>query len=129
MFKKYHYPNLFSSTFCLSWLLVAGLALAADDPEIEYLLDTVAQSEHQFLRNGEAHAGPEAADHLRKKYEYRSDDIDGAEAFIEQAASGSWLSGQPYRVQMADGNSELTRDWLSARLAEYRQRGQSRDAR
>jgi hypothetical protein len=109
--------------------LAAGLALADDDPEIEYLLETVAQSEHSFLRNGEAHDGPEAAGHLRKKYEYRSDDIDGAEAFIEQAASGSWLSGEPYRVQMADGSTELTRDWLSARLAEYRQRRQSADAR
>lgn len=129
MFKYPRYPNLILAAFSLSWLLVGGLALAADDPEIEHLLKLVAQSEHQFLRNGEAHAGSEAADHLRKKYDYRSDDIDGAEAFIEQAASGSWLSGEPYRVQMADGSTELTRDWLSARLAEYRQRRRSGDAR
>lgn len=124
-----HNPTLISLAFCLLFLLAGGLAVADDDPEIEYLLDTVAQSEHSFLRNGEAHAGPEAAEHLRKKYQYRSDDIDGAEAFIEQAASGSWLSGEPYRVKMSDGSTELTRDWLSARLAEYRRRRQSGDAR
>jgi hypothetical protein len=121
------YPNLICFVFCLSCLLACGLALAADDPEIEYLLQAVAHSEHSFLRNGEAHDGPEAAAHLRKKYEYRRDDIDGAEAFIAQAASGSWLSGEPYRVQLADGSTELTRDWLSARLAEYRQRSETAD--
>ena len=115
---------------CVFLLLAIGSALADDgDPEIEFLLQAVAQSEHQFLRNGEAHAGPEAAAHLRKKYEYRRDDIDGPEAFIAQAANGSWLSGEPYRVQLADGSTELTRDWLTARLAEYRQRPQSADVR
>ena len=128
MQKRPRHPTLILFVCYLSCLLAGGLALAADDPEIEYLLETVAQSEHQFMRNGEAHAGPEAADHLRKKYEYRSDEIDGAEAFIEQAASGSWLSGEPYRVQMSDGGTELTRVWLSARLAEFRQRRQSGDA-
>ncbi len=123
------YPTLILFAFCLSCFLAGGLALAADDAEIEFLLQTVAQSEHQFLRNGEAHAGPEAADHLRKKYEYRRDGIDGAEAFIEQAASGSWLSGEPYRVQLADGSTELTQNWLRARLAEYRQSQAVGDAR
>lgn len=114
----------------LFWLLGSPLAPAAGtDPEIEFLLQSVAESEYRFLRNGEAHAGPEAADHLRKKYEYRRDRIGSAEAFIDQIASGSWLSGEPYRVQKPDGGTELTRDWLRARLAEYRRRPEQGDAR
>ena len=96
----------------------AGAGQHAD--EIEYLIGVVAQSDHRFLRNGEYHRGPEAADHLRKKYEYSQGDIHSADEFIEQVASGSWLSGAPYKVELAGGGTRLTRDWLTDQLASYR---------
>ena len=68
--------------------------------------------------------GSGMSDAVRREVEVVPDGVP-----FEQAASGSWLTGEPYRVQMADGSTELTRDWLAARLAEYRQRQRSGDAR
>ena len=40
----------------------------------------------------------------------------GVEEFIDGVASRSWLSGQPYRVRLADGRELPARDWLRAEL-------------
>ena len=101
---------------------VAAAAAGEAETEIAYLIRSVAESDYQFVRNGDSYPGPEAAEHLRKKYEYRADRIHSAQDFIDSVASGSWLSGEPYQVITDSGQVVPTRDWLSQRLAEYRAR-------
>lgn len=101
-------------------LLTVGTAWAGDDPEIEFLLTAVEQSDCTFIRNDKSHSAGEAADHLRMKYRRGRWAVDNAEQFISRIASKSTLSGTPYRVQCAQDEAELTGDWLAERLAEYR---------
>jgi len=110
-------------TLCLGLAFVLAAAAAGKaEIEIDYLIRCVAESDYRFVRNGESYPGPEAAKHLRKKYEYRADRVHGAEDFIDSVASGSWLSGQPYQVITESGRVMETRDWLSHLLAQYRAR-------
>lgn len=101
----------------LFWL---APAFASDDPEIEFLLTAVEQSDCTFIRNDKPHPAAEAADHLRMKYRRGKWAVDDAEEFIDRIASKSTISGDPYRVQCGDNAPELTGRWLTARLAEYR---------
>ena len=86
---------------------------------IEHLLDSVAASDLQFMRNGKAHAGAEAAEHMRRKYKHFDDRIQSADDFIDLAATKSMLSGKKYTVRTANGEM-ATADWLRAVLTDYR---------
>ena len=115
-------------------LALVGLALIsapplvtpamADSPAtsaaIEYLLDYVARSDMEFVRNGKSHTPAEAVQHMRRKYEYYEKKINTAEDFIALAASKSMMSGKPYTVRINDGEI-LAADWLTAALQSYRQ--------
>ena len=86
---------------------------------IEYLLDSVAASDLQFMRNGKAHTGAKAAEHMRRKYEHFNDRIQSADDFIDLAATKSTISGKQYTVRTADGEM-ATADWLRSILTDYR---------
>jgi hypothetical protein len=101
-------------------VLMVGTAWAGDDPEIEFLLTAVGQSDCTFIRNDKPHSAEKAADHLRMKYRRGRWAVDNAEEFIIRIASKSTMSGNPYRVQCAQDEPELTSDWLTDRLARYR---------
>ncbi len=83
---------------------------------VEYLMDQVARSQLIFVRNGKPHKGPEAAEHMRKKYVHFRKDIHTPEDFIRLAATKSLLSGKPYTIVTAEGEEVLTADWLRAAL-------------
>jgi hypothetical protein len=111
--------------------LVLGLALApvarAAPPaiaqtEISYLLGFIENSACEFFRNGSWYDGKKAAAHLRDKYEMLAtgDGIQTAEDFIEQAATKSSLSGQPYEVRCSGDKAVTTNQWLRDILARYR---------
>lgn len=104
-------------------LAVGASADSAETPEpqaaIEYLLARVADSELEFVRNGKAHLGPEAANHMRRKYEHYADRIHSPEDFIELAATKSILSGKKYLVRDTNGVIP-TAEWLHDLLNEYR---------
>lgn len=108
-------------------LIVATTAPVRATPEpaaadaIEHLISLVADSELTFVRNGKRYEGADAADHMRKKYEYFDDDIASPEDFIRLAASRSLISGKPYFVILSDGSRTKTADWLGARLLEYQE--------
>jgi hypothetical protein len=114
----------------LMWLLL-GLALApvarAAPPavaqtEINYLLRSIESSACEFFRNGSWYDAKKAAAHLRDKYEILAtrDRIQTAEDFIEQAATKSSLSGQPYQVRCSGDKAVTTNQWLRDLLARYR---------
>ena len=111
--------------------LVLGLTLApvarAAPPaiaqtEINYLLGFIGNSACQFFRNGSWYDGKKAAGHLRDKYAMLTtgDRIHTAEDFIEEAATKSSLSGQPYQVRCSGDRAVATNQWLRDVLARYR---------
>ena len=98
-------------------------ALAADervDAEVEYLLTRIGESECVFIRNGKDHTAADAEEHLRMKYRKGRRWVDDSGQFIDRIASESSWTGEPYRVRCsAQGEPELTRDWLRRLLSEY----------
>ncbi|KPJ91224.1 MAG: hypothetical protein AMJ55_12230, partial [Gammaproteobacteria bacterium SG8_15] len=79
----------------------------------------VETSNCTFIRNGSAHSGPDAKEHIVKKYNYFKDRISSAEQFIEYAATKSTMSGKKYKVR-CDGKEYLTAQWLNDELKHYR---------
>ncbi len=104
---------------CMSTTAAESAAQSESAAAIEYLLDSVAASDLQFMRNGKAHTGAEAAEHMRRKYKHFDDRIQSADDFIDLAATKSMLSGKKYTVRTADVEM-ATADWLRAVLADYR---------
>ena len=92
---------------------------STSEAEIQYLLEFVANSNCDFIRNGSSHDPAEAADHLRLKYNRGRKYAGSAEQFIDRLASESSWTGKPYTVNCG-GHTEPTRDWLHSALADYR---------
>ncbi len=112
--------------FLLYSLLFCAAPLFAADPqeeEIDHLIAFVRDASVRFIRNGKEHSGVEAAEHMQKKREHFAKKIDSAERFIELAASRSLVSKKPYQVQLADGRTLTSSEWLLAELARYRSEG------
>ena len=104
---------------CMSTTAAESAAQSKSAAAIEYLLDSVAASDLKFMRNGKAHTGAEAAEHMRRKYKHFDDRIQSADDFIDLAATKSMLSGNKYTVRTADGEM-ATADWLHSILTDYR---------
>ena len=104
-------------------LLVSGLS-GADTPEaeIQYLLNTVGESDCTFIRNGKSHDSAAAESHLAMKYGRGKRWVDSAEQFIERIASESSFSGNPYQIQCLDQPARPTGDWLTGKLKTLRER-------
>lgn len=87
---------------------VALPALAAPPPaemaRIERLLGFIeTQKGVEFMRNGKAHSGADAARFLRGKLEKMGESVGTAQQFIDQIASKSSTTGQPYLIRLSDG--------------------------
>jgi hypothetical protein len=96
--------------------------LGADEQlesEVAYLLEFVAGSGCDFVRNGSAHDPDEAADHLRLKYSRGKRYLSSTEHFIDRLASESSWTGKPYSVT-CNGLSEPAGPWLHRALDSYR---------
>ncbi len=87
---------------------------------IQYLLDYVADSGLNFIRNSQSHDAADAAKHMNDKYEYFKEKIQIPEDFIRRCASKSLLTGKPYLVVMDNSDEVRTDDWLLEALASYR---------
>ena len=85
---------------------------------IEALLAAIEASGLLFLRNGKAHSGAGAAQHLRRKWGHAGDRVRTPEDFIEHLASRSSLTGRAYRVRRADDSLVEMGVWLRKRLDE-----------
>jgi hypothetical protein len=94
----------------------AVTALAISDTEfsrIEALLAALDQSQDiQFIRNGKAYNSKRAVSHLNRKLRSVKDKLTSAEQFIDEVASGSSVSGDPYLVRYPDGSEILSRDFF-----------------
>jgi hypothetical protein len=106
--------------------LLASPALAAPEAKecaaIDHLITYVRDSKLDFVRNGQTYDASKAAEHLEMKYAYARDRIATADEFIDNIASKSSLSGQPYFVRDGQGMEKPVGPWLHAELEKYRQR-------
>lgn len=116
----------FAILLAVGFLLISGAwksPAAYDDrtaADIAYLLDAIRHAPCEFLRNGDAYDGNEAADHIADKYDHYRADIHSADDFIELVASRSSMSGRPYEVQ-CPGESRVTAStWLNGKLQQRR---------
>lgn len=78
--------------------------------------DLQLEKELRFIRNGERYNSTEAANHLRRKFDYAKDRLNSVTDFIDKLASASWFSGEPYMVVLPGGRQLKARDYLISRL-------------
>jgi hypothetical protein len=101
-------------------LLVTTLAIGApltEEQKIDALIHSVAVlPDAQFIRNGQAHDGKEAAEHMQMKRRYAGDRIKTASDFITCCASRSSVSGKPYQIRFANGETVDAEVFLRAEL-------------
>src|SRR5579864_1367539 len=116
-----------SAVLCLVLGLMLAPIVRAAPPviaqrEINYLLGFIESSPCEFFRNGSWYDGKKAAAHLRDKYEFLAtgNRIQTAEDFIEEAATKSSLSGQPYQVRCGSDQAVASNQWLRDALQSYR---------
>ena len=111
----------------LSWPMAATTASTLAVPatqnalteaaKIQALISTVEKSHGLvFIRNGSTHDPAQAASHLRLKWKNAGKRVHTAEDFIRYCATGSSLSGKPYRIQFADGRTEQSAVYFHAQL-------------
>lgn len=95
-------------------------ASAGSNNEIDHLLNFVASTNCKYERNGEIYSGAEAVKHIKKKYDYFSNDIETAEDFVKYSATKSKFSGDHYRIHCASHPAVKSSVWLLSELARYR---------
>lgn len=99
---------------------VLGVTADEQRADIQYLLESVANSNLTFIRNSKEHTSEEAVQHFMKKYAHFEDEIMTAEDFIRLAATKSLISGEPYLVQTHEGEEMRCDEWLRQILEDYR---------
>jgi hypothetical protein len=69
-----------------------------------------------FIRNGTEHDASEAAAHLRRKLDYAGSKVKTAQQFIDRLATGSSMTGKPYKIRFADGRTVESAVFLREQL-------------
>ncbi len=96
-----------------SWAAPSAIEAA----RIERLIGYVeAQQKVAFIRNGTAYSCKEAALFLRGKLEKMGEHVSTAAQFIDQIASRSSTTGQPYLIRFTDGRTMPAGQFLSHEL-------------
>ena len=109
--------------FILLFSLLFSLSLSAQDKiddEINHLLDYVKTTKCIYIRNGDRHNGPDAMNHIKRKYDYFEDDIHSAEDFIRLSATKSTMSGKKYHIKCPGQPEVESGQWMLDELARYR---------
>ena len=85
--------------------------------KIQALISSIEQLKGAvFIRNGSEYDSAKAAAHLRRKLDYAGSKVKTAEQFIDYLATGSSMSGKPYRIRFADGHSVESAVYFRERL-------------
>ena len=100
----------------------AAPAALTENDKIERLLTLIGSMQGAtFIRNGSDHTAKEAVDHLRMKWKSSLADITTAREFVDRIATKSSLTGEPYRIRLADGTVVEAGAYFGARLTEIEQ--------
>ena len=114
-------PKLLSIALAAFILLASGAAFPAlMDEEIDFLLETVVNSDCTFTRNGKDHVAADARDHLQMKRKRGARYFDNSDEFIEKIASKSSWSGKPYYIQCGNEPRVTAKEWFSTLLESHR---------
>ena len=100
--------------------MLAGTVQAGTPEEIEHLLDFVAATPCEYVRNGSIHDGAEARDHINRKYQHYRKKVKTAEDFINYSATGSKISGKKYIIRCPGSADVFASDWLLDELKTFR---------
>lgn len=93
---------------------------AIEQERIDYLITSIANlHDAVFIRNGVEYGATRAADHLRSKLSYAGKKVQTANDFIDQCATGSWLSHINYSIRFRDGHALESAVFLRDRLREF----------
>jgi ABC-type sugar transport system substrate-binding protein len=103
-------------------LLFAGAASAGVSPAEQARIDRLIEYIHThkdvtFVRNGKDYSCEDAAKFMRGKMKAMGEHVSTAQQFIEQIASKSSTSGQPYMVRFADGKTLPVAKFLGDELS------------
>ena len=109
-------------TCCVAIAATAAPLSPGARTEIDGLLVRLAASGCEFNRNGTWYTAAEAKSHLLQKLKYFEDQgkVETTEQFIELAASGSSMSGQPYLVRCGNSVPVESGQWLRSELKDLR---------
>lgn len=113
---------------CLS--VIGGVAAAApaapaaatapalsERAKIDALIASVGQLRGAvFIRNGTEHDSAKAAAHLRRKLGAAGKRVKTADQFITYLATGSSMTGKPYKIRFADGRTVESADYFREQL-------------
>jgi hypothetical protein len=107
-------------------ILLPGLLVADDQQEItqqeiDHLLSFVANMACEYDRNGSIHNGPEARDHINRKYEYYKKEVKTAEDFVKYSATKSKMSGRSYKILCPGEEAVSSSEWLLQELQAFRE--------
>lgn len=102
-------------------LLIAGTAFAdvspAEQARIDRLIAYVeSRKEVTFIRNGKDYSCEDAAKFMRRKLKAMGEHVATAQQFIDQIASKSSTTGQPYLIRFTDGKTEPAGKFLGDEL-------------
>ena len=100
--------------------LLLPFASLSDHKEIGHLLNFVGNTQCSFERNGKMHTGEQAVRHIKKKFDYYSEDIKTTEDFINYSATKSKMSGKHYRIHCPMVPVTNSQKWLLTELLKYR---------
>jgi hypothetical protein len=90
------------------------------EQEIDFLIQSVADSGCTFERNGKEHNAVDARDHLQMKRKRGRKYYKSTEQFIDRIASKSSWSGKAYHIKCPDQDARTAADWFTELLVRYR---------
>ena len=96
---------------------------SAFEKEVQFLLESIKNTECFFIRSTKVYSSAEALDHIQKKYDFFKKRIYTAEDFIEYSATKSILTGKYYYLQCGEDEKIKAADWLYKLLEGYREGG------
>lgn len=102
-------------------VLLAGPALAGVSPAEQARIDRLIEFVHsrkdvKFVRNGSDYSCEDAAKFMRGKMKSMGEHVTTAQQFIEQIATKSSTTGQPYMIRFTDGKTMPSAQFLGEEL-------------
>ena len=89
----------------------------SEEAKIHMLIDRMRKLDGAtFIRNGSAHDAEGAAAHLELKWGNAKGDIESAREFIDKIASRSSISGEAYRIRLANGTESDAEAYFNSEL-------------
>jgi Family of unknown function (DUF5329) len=112
---------LLRRVFCLLAASVAGAARAGVSPAEQARIDRLiayveARKDVTFVRNGKDYTCTEAARFMRGKLRAMGEHVTTVQQFIDQIASKSSTTGQPYMIRFADSRVQPAAQFLGDEL-------------